>query len=53
MLKDLAAVLVEDVDKKTIEDIAEFISSKAKEVKVNKGDVEHKKKTGPLKLLPS
>lgn len=51
--QDLASFLVEDVDKMTIEDIADFVNSKAKTIKSNKGDAEHKQKIGTLKLFPS
>jgi hypothetical protein len=37
----------------TIEDISEFLSAKAKEIKTKSGDAEHKKRTGAAKILPA
>ncbi|KRX06358.1 hypothetical protein PPERSA_04971 [Pseudocohnilembus persalinus] len=48
---DLAAITIKDMDKLTIQDINQYIRNKGKKAKENK-DEDHKKRTGPLKLLP-
>jgi len=51
--KDLASVTVEDVDKMSIEDVADYLKSKATRIKTTGGDEEHKKRIGPMKFIPS
>lgn len=51
--KDLASITIENVDKMTLEELAQYLSDKAKTIKVNKGDAEHKQKLGIAKLLPA
>lgn len=49
--EDLAAVLVNNADKKSFEDIAEFIGQRAAVAKTGQ-DKEHKARSGPLKFFP-
>lgn len=51
--KDLAIVLVEDVENKGVYDIAEFIKEKGSHIKEKKGDKDHKSRTGIAKYLPA
>lgn len=51
--KDLAIVCIRGVDKMSVEDIASFIKDKASKMKKSSGGEEHKKKTGPVKLIPA
>ena len=51
--KDLAIVLVEDVESKGVYDIADFIRQNGKNIKEKKGDKEHKQRTGITKYLPA
>ncbi len=51
--KDLAIVLVEDVGSKSVYDIQNFIKSKSSKIKKDKGDTDHKKRTGVAKFLPA
>jgi len=51
--KDLAAVCIEDCDKKFSEEIAEYVSANGVVIKTNEGDKDHKKRIGPTKFLPS
>ena len=47
-------VLVEEVENKSVRDIAAFINDKAKKMQKNKeGDAEHKKRTGTASFLPA
>ncbi|CAK66235.1 unnamed protein product (macronuclear) [Paramecium tetraurelia] len=48
---DLAALLVQNADKKTFEDIAEYINGKAKMTKQGK-DEEHQQRSGMLRFFP-
>lgn len=49
--KDLAALLVTEVDKLKLEDIADFIAKRAKPVKTEQ-DAEQKQRNGAVKFLP-
>jgi len=51
--KDLASITIEDCDKLTLEEVAEFIRDKARNIKEKKGDADHKKRTGPAHILPT
>ncbi len=51
--KDLAVVCVKGIDKMSVEDIASFIREKGTRMKKSSGGEEHKKRVGPLKLLPA
>ena len=51
--KDLALVTINDISNMSVQDIASFIRGKGKSIKEGKGDAEHKKRTGPAKLLPA
>ena len=46
-------VVVEDCANKGAEDIAKFIREKGKKIKESKGDADHKKRIGSLKMLPA
>lgn len=46
-------LLIPDVDKKSIPEIAGFIREKALKIKKNKGDADHKKRTGSANFLPT
>lgn len=51
---DLAMVLVEGVDKMSLEDVGDYIRSKTSGIRSSKGgDAMHKKRTGPAKFLPT
>lgn len=50
--KDLAAVGIKDCDKMTIEEIAEYIKSRATKVR-NKEDYEHNKRTSAFTYIPT
>jgi pyruvate/2-oxoglutarate dehydrogenase complex dihydrolipoamide acyltransferase (E2) component len=50
--KDLAVATVEDADKKSIEDICEYLTEKASRIKSNKDEV-HQQQNSTFKLLPS
>jgi len=50
--KDLAVATVEDADKKTIEEIAEYVAERAQKIKSHQDEV-HKQQTSLFKLLPS
>ena len=49
--KDLASLLIENVDNLTLEEIAQFINKKAAKVKTSE-DKEHQKRVGPFKYMP-
>lgn len=49
----MAAVVVQECDKMKIPEITEYLRNKAAIIKKNKGDKEHKQRTGPIKLLPT
>jgi hypothetical protein len=51
--KDLAIILVEDLQSKGVYDIMNFIKSKSSNIKKDKGDTDHKKRTGMAKFLPA
>jgi hypothetical protein len=51
--KDLAALCIKGVEKMSVEDIASYIRDEAGKAKKSSGGEEHKKRTGPLKLLPA
>jgi hypothetical protein len=44
---------VEDIANKSVMQIGEFIREKAAKIKTNKGDAEHKKRTGVARFLPA
>lgn len=51
---DLAMVLIEGIDKMSLEDVGDFIRSKTSKIRSSKGgDEAHKKRTGPAKFLPA
>lgn len=49
----MATTTVFNTDKKSVREIAEFINEKAKEIKENKGDEDHKKRMKPVQFLPA
>ena len=51
--KDLAALVIPDLGKKGVEDIAEFVKSKAEKIKKNKGDSDHKNRTKVADFVPA
>jgi len=51
--EDLAAVLVENCDKMKITEITSYLRNRANNIKKNKGDKEHKQRTGPIKFFPA
>ena len=51
--KDLAMICIKGVDKMSVEDIADFIKTKTSKMKRSDGGEEHKKRTGPFKILPA
>lgn len=51
--KDLALLLVKDVDKKSVKEIASFIREKGSRIKANKGDADHKKRTKLADFFPA
>jgi len=50
--KDLAFMTIPEVDKKTIEDVAEFMKGRADKLRKNQ-DQDHKKQTGMARSLPT
>lgn len=51
---DLAMILVEGVEKMSLEDIGDFIKSRTDKIRKTKGgDEAHQKRTGPAKFLPT
>ena len=46
-------ILVKDIGRKGVEDIAEFVKSKADKIKKGKGDDEHKKRTKTADYFPA
>lgn len=51
--KDLAMILVEEADKKSVKDIARFLKEKGSKIKTNKGDADHKQRTKAADYLPA
>lgn len=51
--KDLAMMLIEDVDKKSVIEIAQFIKEKGSKIKKGKGDADHKKRTQSANIMPA
>jgi pyruvate/2-oxoglutarate dehydrogenase complex dihydrolipoamide acyltransferase (E2) component len=51
--KDVAFMLVRDVDRKSVEEIARFVEEKAMSMKSGKGGEEHRKRTANVSMLPS
>ena len=49
----MAIVLVENVENKSVYEVADFIRQKGSNIKDKKGDGEHKKRTGVVKFLPA
>jgi hypothetical protein len=46
-------VCIKGVDKMSVEDIASYLREKATSMKRSSGGEEHKKRTGPLKMMPA
>ena len=46
-------ILVKDADKKSVEEIAKFIKDKATNIKQNKGDADHKRRTQLADYFPA
>lgn len=51
--KDLAMILVEQTDKKSVKEIATFLKEKGAKIKTNKGDADHKQRTKLANYFPA
>lgn len=51
--KDVAFMLIRDVDRKSVEEIARFVEDKAMSMKSGKGGEQHRKRTATVSMLPS